>query len=57
MLSWLTRLVADLNLRKNWHASLKHKPDAIVFLGDMMDNGRYIMSDEELVSEVFYHDR
>jgi hypothetical protein len=54
LLSWLTRLVVDLNLRKNWHASLQHKPDAIVFLGDMMDNGRYIMSNEELVAVVCY---
>jgi predicted phosphodiesterase len=49
--------VVDLNLRKNWHAALQHNPDAIVFLGDMMDNGRYAMSDEELVSDVCYQDR
>jgi hypothetical protein len=46
--------VVDLNLRKNWHAALRHKPDAIVTLGDMMENGRYIMSDEELVSDADY---
>lgn len=50
--SWLTRLVVDLNLRKNWLASLQHKPDVIVFLGDMMDNGRHLMSDEEY--ETYY---
>lgn len=44
----------DLNLRKNWQASLQHEPDVIVFLGDMMDNGRSIISDEELVSDVYY---
>ncbi|KAF8806465.1 Metallo-dependent phosphatase [Phlegmacium glaucopus] len=52
LLSWLTRIVVDLNLRKNWQASLQHKPDVIVCLGDMMDNGRYVMSDEEY--ETYY---
>ncbi|CAA7259054.1 unnamed protein product [Cyclocybe aegerita] len=38
--SYLTRLVVDLNLRKNWQAALHKRPDVVVFLGDMMDNGR-----------------
>jgi predicted phosphodiesterase len=44
-------------MRKNWQASLQHKADAIIFLGDMMDSGRYIMSDEELVSDFRYQYR
>ncbi|GLB37552.1 putative calcineurin-like phosphoesterase [Lyophyllum shimeji] len=46
-LTYVTRLVVDLNLRKNWWAALQKRPDAIVFLGDMMDGGRFNMSDEE----------
>ncbi|KAF9485927.1 Metallo-dependent phosphatase [Pholiota conissans] len=45
--AYLTRLIVDLNLRKNWHAAIKKNPDAIVFLGDMMDNGRNAMSTAE----------
>jgi hypothetical protein len=48
-LSYLTRTVVDLNLRKNWQAALHKKPDLVVFLGDAMDNGRLDMSDEEWV--------
>ncbi|KAF8161226.1 Metallo-dependent phosphatase-like protein [Crassisporium funariophilum] len=54
LLSWLTRIVVDLNLRKNWHAALHKQPDVVVFLGDMMDNGRLSMSDEEYES---YYER
>ncbi|KAJ2989890.1 hypothetical protein NUW54_g8643 [Trametes sanguinea] len=43
----LSQFVVDLNLRKSWRATLKRRPDAVVFLGDMMDNGRLDMSDEE----------
>jgi len=46
-LTYLTRVVVDLNLRKNWWAALLKRPDAIVFLGDMMDGGRFNMSDDE----------
>ncbi|KAG6813550.1 hypothetical protein H0H92_009942 [Tricholoma furcatifolium] len=46
-LTYLTRLVVDLNLRKNWWAALRKQPDVVVFLGDMMDGGRINMSDEE----------
>ncbi|OSD03988.1 Metallo-dependent phosphatase [Trametes coccinea BRFM310] len=47
---WLMRLsqfIVDLNLRKSWRATLRRRPDAVVFLGDMMDNGRLDMPDEE----------
>lgn len=46
-LSYLTRLVVDLNLRKNWQAAIAKNPDVIVFLGDMMDSGRMDMSSAE----------
>lgn len=41
--------MVDLNLRKNWRAALLKRPDAVVFLGDMMDGGRFSMSDDEYV--------
>ncbi|KAI0743823.1 Metallo-dependent phosphatase [Daedaleopsis nitida] len=47
---WLVRLsqfIVDLNLRKSWRAAMRRRPDAVVFLGDMMDNGRLEMSDQE----------
>ncbi|KAI1796433.1 Metallo-dependent phosphatase [Ganoderma leucocontextum] len=47
---WLTRLsqfMVDLNMRKSWRAVLRQGPQTVVFLGDMMDNGRYAMSDDE----------
>ncbi|KAF8897076.1 Metallo-dependent phosphatase-like protein [Gymnopilus junonius] len=40
LLSYLTRVLVDLNLRKNWRI-------LSYFLGDMMDNGRYAMPEEE----------
>ena len=47
LLNYLTRLIVDLNLRKNWRAAMRKKPDIVVFLGDMMDGGRFDMSDAE----------
>jgi len=49
ILSYFTRLIVDLNLRKNWQAALRKRPDTVVFLGDMMDNGRLNMALEEYV--------
>ncbi|KAG6842150.1 hypothetical protein C0991_001643 [Blastosporella zonata] len=46
-LTYLSRLVVDLNLRKNWWAALRKTPDVVIFLGDMMDGGRIDMSDDE----------
>ncbi|KAH9942328.1 Metallo-dependent phosphatase [Epithele typhae] len=46
-LQTLTQLMVDLYIRKSWRAVLRRRPDAIVFLGDMMDNGRLAMSDQE----------
>jgi len=45
--SYLTRVMVDLNMRKSWQVALRKRPDAVVFLGDVMDNGRLDISDEE----------
>ncbi|KAJ2914382.1 hypothetical protein MD484_g6022, partial [Candolleomyces efflorescens] len=50
-LTYLSRIIVDLNLRKNWWVAASKKPDAVVFLGDMMDGGRFDMSEEEYVPE------
>ena len=50
-LTYLSRIIVDLNLRKNWWAAASKKPDAVVFLGDMMDGGRFDMSEEEYVPD------
>ncbi|KIY49078.1 Metallo-dependent phosphatase [Fistulina hepatica ATCC 64428] len=47
LLTWLTQKVVDLNIRKNWQAAMSKKPDAVIFLGDMMDGGRFAMSEDE----------
>ena len=44
--------MTDLNMRKSWRAVYhKFRPDYVVFLGDMMDNGRLDMSHEEYVGQ------
>ncbi|KIM92101.1 hypothetical protein PILCRDRAFT_810120 [Piloderma croceum F 1598] len=54
LLSRLTQLVVDLNLRKSWRLAMKMRPHVVVFLGDMMDNGRDEMGDHEYKT---YHKR
>ncbi|KNZ72874.1 Cell division control protein 1 [Termitomyces sp. J132] len=46
-LTYLSRLVVDLNLRKAWWVALRKQPDVVIFLGDMMDGGRIDMTDDE----------
>lgn len=58
-LGTLSQVVVDLNLRKSWWAIRKllirnghnnrtnENSDAVVFLGDMMDNGRLAYDDAE----------
>lgn len=37
----LTKYIVDFNLRKSWNAVIaKVNPHMVLFLGDMMDNGR-----------------
>ncbi|KAJ3777891.1 Metallo-dependent phosphatase-like protein [Lentinula raphanica] len=47
LLKYLSQLIVDLNLRKNWQAALRSAPDVVFFLGDYMDSGRNVMSDAE----------
>ena len=61
LLSALSQLVVDLQLRKSWTAMRSwlltqaaapedreaEAKEAVVFLGDMMDNGRSAYTDEE----------
>ncbi|KAG6880190.1 hypothetical protein C0992_003854 [Termitomyces sp. T32_za158] len=46
-LTYLSRLVVDLNLRKAWRTAVRKQPNVVIFLGDMMDGGRIDMTDEE----------
>ncbi|KAJ7268851.1 Metallo-dependent phosphatase-like protein [Mycena haematopus] len=46
-LTYISQLLVDLNLRKSWRAALRMRPDVVIFLGDMMDGGRFAMSDAE----------
>lgn len=43
----LSQFIVDLNIRKSWRAVRRRRPDSVIFVGDMMDNGRVDMSDEE----------
>ncbi|KAJ6594040.1 Metallo-dependent phosphatase-like protein [Mycena capillaripes] len=49
-LTYISQLLVDLNLRKSWRAALRTRPDIVIFLGDMMDGGRFSMSDGEYES-------
>ncbi|EAU91483.1 CDC1 [Coprinopsis cinerea okayama7 len=51
-LSWITRLIVTINMRKNWWVAKSKKPDAVIFLGDLLDGGRFDMSDSEYKSYV-----
>lgn len=44
-----TRWVVDFNLRKSWHAALKLRPQEVIFLGDMLNGGRYARDADECV--------
>lgn len=46
----LSQRMVDLNLRKSWRATLRLGPDMFIFLGDMMDGGRFDMDDAESVT-------
>lgn len=34
-------------MRKNWWAAKRKQPDSVVFLGDMLDGGRFDMPEYE----------
>ncbi|KII92954.1 hypothetical protein PLICRDRAFT_103385 [Plicaturopsis crispa FD-325 SS-3] len=47
-LTWLSRVIVDLNMRKSWWVTMRHlNPHVVLFLGDMMDGGRDTMPDAE----------
>lgn len=54
-LTMLGQLIVDLNLRKNWRAARDFHPDVVIFLGDMMDGGRFNMDDAESVLTISEH--
>ncbi|KAI9463657.1 Metallo-dependent phosphatase-like protein [Lactarius psammicola] len=39
LLRTISRVFVDMNLRKAWRVAKRMHPDAVIFLGDMMDNG------------------
>ena len=39
LLRTVSRIFVDMNLRKAWHVAKRKRPNAIIFLGDMMDSG------------------
>jgi hypothetical protein len=39
LLRAVSRIFVDMNLRKAWRVVKSKRPHAIIFLGDMMDNG------------------
>lgn len=50
----IRHILFELNLRKNWRVTLRLQPDAIIFLGDMLANGKAAMSLAEYVSLGLY---
>ncbi|KAJ3498475.1 hypothetical protein NLJ89_g10214 [Agrocybe chaxingu] len=49
------RILFELNLRKSWHVTARLRPDAVIFLGDMLANGKSaeIFEQYELASHKF----
>ena len=39
LLRTVSRIFVDMNLRKAWRVAKSKRPHAVIFLGDMMDNG------------------
>jgi hypothetical protein len=39
LLRTISRIFVDMNLRKAWRVAKSMRPHAVIFLGDMMDNG------------------
>ena len=48
-LTALTQFIVDLNLKKSWRAITKLNPNVVVFMGDLLDNGRANMPQSEYV--------
>ncbi|KAF8967862.1 hypothetical protein BDZ97DRAFT_1801621 [Flammula alnicola] len=43
----IRRIMCELNTRKNWHVTSRLRPHAVIFLGDMLANGKSSRSLEE----------
>ncbi|KAG8884154.1 hypothetical protein FRB97_005137 [Tulasnella sp. 331] len=55
--SWKTRFVdfvLELNLRKSWNAASRLSPHIVIMLGDMLEHGRTVMTDDQYDE---YHQR
>lgn len=46
-LAYLRRFVFHLNLRKSWHVTTRLQPHIVIFLGDMLANGRFVKDEAE----------
>ncbi|KAG6833563.1 hypothetical protein H0H87_005214 [Tephrocybe sp. NHM501043] len=45
--SRLRRLIFDVNLRKSWDVTTRLQPHVVIFLGDMLANGRDVKDEVE----------
>ncbi|KAI9286381.1 Metallo-dependent phosphatase-like protein [Umbelopsis sp. AD052] len=53
VIQWITEFYSDQYMRRNWKKlNRKLRPDAVVFLGDLMDGGREWPDDREWKEEV-----
>ncbi len=43
----MSETLQQLNLRKSWNAASRLNPQLVVILGDMLHNGRSIMTDDQ----------
>ncbi|KAL1925524.1 uncharacterized protein VTP21DRAFT_407 [Calcarisporiella thermophila] len=49
----ITKFYSDMYMRRNFrHLSRRKKPDAVIFLGDLMDGGREIKKQEDYAKEL-----
>lgn len=46
-MNMLTRFIVDYNLAKSWRVVKKLRPEVVMFLGDLMDDGRLDITDAE----------
>lgn len=53
ILKYITQVLVDINMRKSWREATRLRPDAVIFVGDMMDSGRLPMPDAEY--EAYYN--
>jgi hypothetical protein len=46
-LNVITQFIVDLNMKKSWRTVSKLHPNAVIFMGDLMDDGRADMPSKE----------